>query len=96
MVRVVRETEEEARFTDAGIANQLFVHTNFKRVRGRENIVSSVSSSKKNIREREREREILRADLIEEKLLSLKEVKEEEEEEKKHKSFKKALDAPRA
>ena len=97
MVRVVRETEEEARFTDAGIANQLFVHTNFKRVRGRENIVSSVSSSKKTLeREREREREILRADLIKEKLLSLKEVKEEEEEEKKHKSFKKALDAPRA
>jgi len=70
LVRVVRETEEEAGFTDAGIANQLFVHTNFKRMRVRGNIVSSVSSSKKTL-EREREREILRADLIKEKLFSL-------------------------
>ena len=75
MVRVVRETEEEARFTDAGIANQLIIvllfgTANFKRERERENIVSSVSSSKKTL-EREREREILRADLIKEKLFSL-------------------------
>jgi hypothetical protein len=41
LVRVVRETEEEAGFTDAGIANQLIIAllfgtANFKRERERE------------------------------------------------------------
>jgi hypothetical protein len=71
LVRVVRETEEEAGLTDAGIANQLIIvllfgTANFKREEGKR------TSFRQFLRlKRLEKREISRADLIKEKLFSL-------------------------